>query len=186
MKIFKILKHDRTTHIHIINSSENHQYIMSMLGVTLMAHQHILADVVIPSIKFKSKVPNPITEITNVVLVDIILSPELSFPQKISLVAEYNEKVAEKLSSQPSTILIEEIDVITSVNILSESPFSVSTRDFRVAGVRVEPLIQLQKEQTHEPLKLPDRPSDIRRSKSDGGWKTCGGTNLDGWTTHAD
>lgn len=159
MKIFKLLKHDKKTHIHIKDHPDNHAYIISVMAVTLMSLQESLQNFSIESYELHFKVPTSYT--SNLGIIDILVEGTQSFTEKLELLLSYNNHI-EKLDNVPS--IIEVIDVIDSVK---PQPI-ITSRDIK-------------------DLMTIDKPFSLRpgRDNNNGGWKTLPGTRgSGGWTTH--
>ena len=140
MKIFKVLKHSKKDSIYVLDEKQNHQYILSMLAVTMMAHQAELSDIVISSTVFKSRVPRKYVQVKNTDLIDIIMENDIGFYEKVDLIQEYCNGLNEQFKTP--IILIETINVTTlqKENQTPVNPFTIRGND-RLAGDPIQPNI---------------------------------------------
>lgn len=134
MKIFKVLKHSKKDSIYVLDEKQNHQYILSMIAVTMMAYQAELSHIVVSSTDLKNRIPRKYAQVRNIDLIDIIMENDITFNEKVALIQEYC-KVLNKQSKLPINF-IETINVTTfqKENQATVNPFTIRNHD-RIAGI---------------------------------------------------
>lgn len=140
MKIFKVLKHSKKDSIYVLDEKQNHQYILSMIAVTMMAYQAELSHIVVSSTDLKNRISRKYAQVRNIDLIDIIMENDITFNEKVALIQEYC-KVLNEQSKLPINF-IETINVTTfqKENQAPVNPFTVR-RDGQITGASIQPNI---------------------------------------------
>ena len=139
MKIFKVLKHSKKDSIYVLDEKQNHQYILSMVAVTMMAYQAELSHIVVSSTDLKNRIPRKYAQVRNIDLIDIIMENDITFNEKVALIQEYC-KGLNKHSKTPINF-IETINVTTFQKEQNTvNPFTIRNHD-RLDGAPIQPNI---------------------------------------------
>ena len=140
MKIFKVLKHSKKDSIYVLDEKQNHQYILSVLAVTMMAYQAELSHIVVSSTDLKNRIPRKYAQVRNIDLIDIIMENDITFNEKVALIQEYCKGLNKH--AKPPINFIETINVTTFQKEHQDTvnPFTIR-RDGQITGAPIQPNI---------------------------------------------
>ena len=194
MKIFKVLKHSKKDSIHILDEKQNHQYILSILAVTMMAYQDELKGIVIASTKFNTRIPRKYAQVKNTDLIDIVMENDIEFHEKISLIQEYCVLLNENFKTPIN--FIESINVIKSMttNPLSGNTIRVDNngrisgfdtiRSSDINSAVIHPRVTLTEQLVLGPRPLDKNKEETPKPRINGSWVTHPGVvGAGGWTS---